>query len=144
MRGQLHLLDDVPAAELRLLYRHALVTACPSFGEGFGFSGVEAMRCGGVVVASDLAVHREVYGDAALYFNPYSSEALVQTLSSLIGADALSMRSNLVTGGASRSARYQPDQVLPAWQCFLDRVSAAPDDSSSLARSAAPQLRARP
>ena len=102
--------------------------------------------CGGVVAASDLPVHREVYGDAALYFNPYSSEALVQTLSSLIGADALSMRSNLVARGASRSARYQPDQVLPAWQCFLDRVSAAQasGDFPSLARSAAPQLRARP
>lgn len=148
MRGQLHLLDDVPAAELRLLYRHALVTACPSFGEGFGFSGVEAMRCGGVVAASDLPVHREVYGDAALYFNPYSSEALVHTLLSLIGADALSMRNTLVARGASRSARYQPDQVLPAWQCVLDRVSAAqaPGDSSTLARSAAPQppLRERP
>ena len=52
-RGTLHVLEDVPSAELRLLYRHAAATVCPSFGEGFDFSGVEAMRSGGAVVASD-------------------------------------------------------------------------------------------
>ena len=49
--GDLFVLEDVPSADLRLLYRHARATICPSLGEGFDFSGVEAMRCGGVVVA---------------------------------------------------------------------------------------------
>jgi len=44
----------VPAEALRLLFRQAVVTVCPSVGEGFDFSGVEAMRCGGVVAASDI------------------------------------------------------------------------------------------
>jgi glycosyltransferase involved in cell wall biosynthesis len=57
-RGGLHLLEDVPAAELRVLYRHAAVTVCPSYAEGFDFSGVEAMRCGGVVASSNRHEHR--------------------------------------------------------------------------------------
>jgi len=61
------LLNNVPADDLRVLYRHAAATVCPSLAEGFDFSGVEAMRCGGVVLASDIPVHREVYQDAAHY-----------------------------------------------------------------------------
>src|SRR5690606_12301153 len=58
--GGLHVLEEVPPAELRVLYRHARLTVCPSVSEGFDFSGVEATRCNGVVVASDIPVHREV------------------------------------------------------------------------------------
>jgi len=72
-RGDAFLLEDVPAADLRLLYKHARATICPSFGEGFDFSGVEAMKSGGVVAASDIPVHREIYDDAVEYFNPYST-----------------------------------------------------------------------
>ncbi len=122
MRGQVHLLDDVPAAELRLLYRHALVTACPSFGEGFGFSGVEAMQCGGVVAASDLAVHREIYGDAAEYFNPYSADDLVRATDRLIDANGETRRVKLATKGTEVAARYAPEQVLPQWKSFLDAL----------------------
>jgi glycosyltransferase involved in cell wall biosynthesis len=121
-RGQLHLLEDVPAAELRLLYRHARVTVCPSFGEGFDYSGVEAMRCGGVVAASDIPVHREVYQDAALYFNAYSVQQLVQTLEDLLAEDAGERCDALRGRGAEVAAQYAPQRLLPAWQDFLSRV----------------------
>ena len=126
-RGLVHLLDDVPAAELRVLYRHARATVCPSFGEGFGFSGVEAMRCGGVVAASDLPVHREIYGEAAVYFNPYSTESLSSSVGRLIGNDAAAegVRSELVAAGAEVSARYVPDRILPQWQQFLGSLNRA-------------------
>lgn len=52
-------------------------TVCPSLAEGFYFSGVEAMRSGGAVLASDIPVHREMYADAAEYFNPYCVESLL-------------------------------------------------------------------
>ena len=122
-RGQAHLLEDVPASELRLLYRHALATVCPSFGEGFGFSGVEAMRCGGVVAASNLPVHREIYGDAAEYFSPYSVDDLLQALNRLIGTGAQLRRSELVAKGATIAARYLPENVLPQWKVFLDALA---------------------
>ena len=122
-RGQVHVLEDVPAADLRLLYRHASVTVCPSFGEGFGFSGVEAMHCGGVVAASDLPVHREVYGDAAEYFNPYSSRDLAQALGRLLGTESQPRRAHLMAAGASIAARYLPDQMLPRWHTFFSSMN---------------------
>src|SRR5262249_27310654 len=36
-RGGLHMLENVPAIDLRLLYRHAKATVCPSLGEGFDY-----------------------------------------------------------------------------------------------------------
>lgn len=124
-RGVVHVLEDVPALELRLLYRHARATICPSYAEGFGFSGVEAMCSGGVVLASDIPVHREVYSDAAGYFNPYSVEGLAQAIALLLDPEAAARRQALIVRGAEVSRRYLPEQVLPAWQRFM----------SSLARS---------
>jgi glycosyltransferase involved in cell wall biosynthesis len=122
-QGQLHVLDEVPAAELRLLYRHARATVCPSFGEGFGFSGIEAMHCGGVVAASELPVHREIYADAAEYFNPYSADDLAHALERLISAEAQPRREELATQGAAIATRYLPEHVLPQWQTFLDTLA---------------------
>jgi glycosyltransferase involved in cell wall biosynthesis len=121
-RGDVQTLADVPSAELRLLYRHAQATVCPSFGEGFDFSGVEAMRCGGAVVASDIPVHRDVYGDAAEYFNPYDSQQLVQAIQRVIDPAQAARREALVAAGERVSAQYLPERVLPLWREFLDSL----------------------
>ncbi len=118
-RGGLHLLENVPADDLRLLYRHASATVCPSFGEGFDFPGIEAMRCGGVVAASDIPVHRGIYDDAAEYFTPYSAAELAAALQRLLAPDAQARRGALQARGAEVSARYLPERILPQWQAFL-------------------------
>ncbi|APV50836.1 hypothetical protein BWI17_14760 [Betaproteobacteria bacterium GR16-43] len=118
-RGELFVLQDVPSPELRLLYRHARATACPSFGEGFDFSGVEAMRCGGAVVASDIAVHREVFADAAEYFSPYSADDLAQALARVIDPAQSARREDLVRRGEPVAARYLPERILPRWREYL-------------------------
>ena len=98
-RGGLHFLENVPSDDLRLLYRHARVTVCPSFGEGFDFPGVEAMRCGGVVAASDIPVHRGVFDGACEYFSPYSSEELLSALERLLGTRSEARRAELRVAG---------------------------------------------
>jgi glycosyltransferase involved in cell wall biosynthesis len=54
------------------------------------------MACGLPVIASDLAVHREICGDAALFFPAFSPDALADRLSRLASAPddrrALSIR----------------------------------------------------
>ena len=122
-RGDIYLLGDVPAAELRLLYRQAQVTVCPSLGEGFGYSGVEAMRCGSAVVASDIPVHHEIYGDAAEYFDPYSAADVADTLRPLLGADGQARRTALARLGNVQSALYLPENVQPQWQALLERLA---------------------
>jgi glycosyltransferase involved in cell wall biosynthesis len=118
-RGDAFLLEDVLAEELRVLYAQARLTICPSFGEGFDFSGVEAMRSGGTVAASDIPVHREVFGDAAEYFNPYSVDALAHAIESVIDLAQNARREELVAKGAVVAARYSHDTILPKWQSFL-------------------------
>lgn len=118
-RGELFLLEDVPSPELRLLYRHAKATICPSYAEGFDFSGVEAMRCGGAVVASRIPVHEEVYGDAAEFFSPYATVELVTAIEAVIGHANVERRNELVAKGAVVSAQYLPEVILPQWQEFL-------------------------
>ncbi len=122
-RGDAFFLNNVPAADLRVLYRHALVTVCPSLAEGFDYPGVEAMRSGGVVVASDIPVHREIYADAAEYFDPYSTTDLVDCLSRLLGTAGKALCEQLRHRGGTVSERYLPERILPEWHTFLERVS---------------------
>ena len=122
-RGGLHLLANVPTADLRLLYRHALATVCPSLGEGFDFAGVEAMRSGGLVAASDIRVHRDVFGDACEYFNPYSAQDMAAATARVIADDAGPRRAQLRVEGDRVAASYLPERVLPLWQEFLERLA---------------------
>ncbi|MGY6164151.1 glycosyltransferase family 4 protein [Paraburkholderia strydomiana] len=123
-RGDLFMLNAVPAPDLRVLYKNATATICPSLGEGFDFSGVESMRSGGTVLASDIAVHREVYDNAAEYFDPYSTASLVGALKKTVyAADAAEVRARLVSHGLEVSSRYLPERILPTWDAFLARVA---------------------
>jgi glycosyltransferase involved in cell wall biosynthesis len=118
-RAELFMLEDVAASELRALYKHARATVCPSVGEGFDFSGVEAMKSGSPVVASDIPVHREVYGDAAEFFNPYSVDALSRALQSVIDPALSARRDELITKGATIGERYTHAFISPKWRSFL-------------------------
>ena len=136
-RGEAFLLEDVLATELRVLYSHARATVCPSFGEGFDFSGVEAMKCGSPVVASDIPVHREVYADAAEFFNPYSVDSLSQAIHSVIDPAHSGRREDLITKGAIVAERYVHDSILPKWQSFLQLQTSGVSTSATLRPSVA-------
>ncbi len=55
----------------------------PSLSEGFGLTGVEALSTGTPVLASDIAVFKEMYGSVATYFDPHSVSELVDTITRL-------------------------------------------------------------
>jgi glycosyltransferase involved in cell wall biosynthesis len=73
-------LGQVPNHFLHHVYRacHLYVTA--SYAETFAHPLVEAMACGLPVIASDLSVHQEVCGDAAVYFDRFSPQDLAQCI----------------------------------------------------------------
>lgn len=119
-RGQLFMLSSVPAADLRVLYKHAAVTVCPSLGEGFDFSGVESMASGGITIASDIPVHREIYGDAAEYFDPYSTASLVKSIKNVLyDSESKDYRVMLRSIGHKIARRYTPENIIPRWKEFF-------------------------
>lgn len=123
-RDWLYHLQGVPAAELRVLYRHAVATVCPSVAEGFDFPGVESQMAGGLVVASDIPVHREILRDACLYFNTYSERHLREVLGRVLHSPAASPQLQaLRLRGALEAQRFLPDAVLPRWERFLEKVA---------------------
>lgn len=123
-RGELYWLNNVPAAELRALYTHAAVTVCPGLAEGFDYSGVEAMKCGCPVAASDIAVHREIYGQAAAYFNTYSAADAAQCLTQLLQPEKGSaQRQAQRTLGLQMGQRYTEGTILPQWAALFSRLA---------------------
>ncbi len=69
--------------QLVKLYRSAAALIQPSLSEGFGLTGVEAMAVGTPVIASQIDVFQEIYGDAAIFFDPRSVASLVQAITTL-------------------------------------------------------------
>jgi glycosyltransferase involved in cell wall biosynthesis len=71
-------LGAVPYGSLHHLYRACDLYVTPAYAETFAHPLVEAMASGLPVIASDLAVHREICGDAAVYFPRFSPEILAE------------------------------------------------------------------
>ncbi len=69
LNKNIELVSEVDDAKLAKYYENAEAFIFPSLSEGFGIPGLEAMSLGCPVAASDIAVFREIYGEAAFYFN---------------------------------------------------------------------------
>ncbi len=98
------LLGFVDDGDISKLYSLALCLVHPSKMEGFGLTGIEAMSAGLPVVSSNASCLPEVYGAAALYFDPNSVEDLVNMLEKIISSEQL--RQELIAKGLSQSKKY--------------------------------------
>lgn len=65
---------------LHQLYHDAYGFVYPSLNEGFGYPPVEAMSYGVPVAASSFSSISEVCQDAAMYFNPFSVEEIMNRI----------------------------------------------------------------
>ena len=99
----------VPDEHLPAVYAGAQALVFPSLYEGFGLPTLEAMACGTPVACSDTASLPEVGGDAALYFDPTSEDAIVETLRRLL-SDA-DLQDELARRGLERAAHFSWDRV---------------------------------
>lgn len=66
--------------DLEQLYHDAYAFIYPSLNEGFGYPPLEAMRYGKPVLASPFTSIPEICQGAALYFNPYSIEEIMNRI----------------------------------------------------------------
>jgi len=90
--------------QLRTLYEGAHAVWFPTRYEGFGIPVLEAMACGGPVVASDNSAIPEIAGDAALLVAPHSAAQHVEALAALIEDSQL--RTTLCAKGKLRAAAF--------------------------------------
>jgi glycosyltransferase involved in cell wall biosynthesis len=122
--GRVAHVTRVAQHELRALYSGAHAVVCPSRSEGFDLSGVEAMLCDTPVIASDIDVHRWVYGNAAAYFNAYDvsscADAMVRVLSTPKETGYLA---DLRRRGLERAKLYTPEAIGPQWAELFQRLA---------------------
>jgi glycosyltransferase involved in cell wall biosynthesis len=104
VHGRLVLAGMVPVEDMPGLYAGASLVCCPSLEEGFSLPLVEAMAAGIPLVVSDIAVHREVAGDAAVYFDPCRPSDLAEALTTVL-ADA-DLRRLLASRGRERVVQF--------------------------------------
>jgi glycosyltransferase involved in cell wall biosynthesis len=104
LQNQVKLLGFVEDADISKIYSLALALVHPSKMEGFGLTGLEAMSVGLPVISSNASCLPEVYGDAALYFNPNDVNDLTACLDSFIKDQEL--RSSMATKGYLQERKY--------------------------------------
>lgn len=104
LQNWVKLLGFVEDEDVSKLYSLAIALVHPSKMEGFGLTGLEAMSVGLPVISSNASCLPEVYGDAALYFDPENVDDLASCLDNLIKDQEL--RSGLATKGYLQARKY--------------------------------------
>ncbi len=121
--GRILHLQNLPQEELQALMRGAACFAFPSFNEGFGYSPLEAMQAGAPCVVSDLPVFRWIFGDSAIYVDPYDTDAIatgIERLTTRPGAAELAAQ---LQARATRVLdRFRPATVGQAWGTLLENL----------------------
>lgn len=97
-------LHTVSDDELPNFYKNAICFVLPSLYEGFGLPVLEAMKYGCPVLTSNISSLPEVGGEAALYFDPQSTEDIAKSLESIIQNPEL--RKELVQKGYQQVKKF--------------------------------------
>ncbi len=95
--------------ELPLFYRAAKVFVVPSFYEGFGLIGLESMACGTPVVSSNRTSLPEIFGNAAIYFDPENSQEMAEKINLVLSDEKL--YNKLVERGFDRVKKYSWEEM---------------------------------
>ena len=95
------ILGFVSTNELYLLYKNAIALVMPTYLGPTNMPPIEAMEFNCPVICSDLSGHREILGDAALYFEPQDTFSIEKMMRSMLNEEfrkefikKLSLRNN--------------------------------------------------
>lgn len=112
----------VPDGELIALYKEAEAFVTPSLLEGFGLPGLEAMMVGLPVVSSNASCLPEIYGQAALYFDPLNIEDMTEKIERVIRDKKI--REKLIKKGFEQVKKY-------SWQKMAEQTLKIYHESSA-------------
>ena len=105
---------------LNELYSRALLFVFPSLYEGFGIPILEAYACKCPVVLSNAGCFPEIAGNAGAYFDPYSIESMVQTLTEIIGDNK--KRASLIAAGIEQLQLYSWEKATRETEKVYQKV----------------------
>jgi glycosyltransferase involved in cell wall biosynthesis len=108
-------LGTIPYQQLHHVYARADLYVTAAYTETFAHPLVEAMASGLPVVASDLAVHREICGDAGVYFPRFSSEELAENIARIVQSPEKAKL--MAEAGRERSRQF-------SWKAHVERLLA--------------------
>jgi len=121
VKDKVKFLGFVSDKDLISLYQQSTGLIQPSFMEGFGLTGLEAMAANTPVISSNSSCLPEIYGPAALYFNPKNTNQLREQMLVLIKDKDLSKK--MVWLGQKQVKKYSwlktAEQTLTSYKKAL-------------------------
>jgi len=108
-------LGSVPYRQLHHVYRACDIYVTAAYCESFAHPLLEAMSTGLPIVASDISVHQEICGRAAVYCARFSDEAFSEQIVSLSAAQR--RRDELSAAGQARAADF-------SWRRHVEQIVA--------------------
>jgi glycosyltransferase involved in cell wall biosynthesis len=110
----------IPDEDLPALYSGAKAFVFPSLYEGFGLPILEAMACRTPVIASDIEVFREIYGDTIMFINPREPQEIADAMKTMIEDQSLS--ENLRRCGFQKAAQLSWDESTRKTQAIIKSI----------------------
>jgi glycosyltransferase involved in cell wall biosynthesis len=112
LRGHVVEVSGLTTPSLKRLLDGARGLLMPSFAEGYGLPVVEALTAGVPVIASDIAVFREICGARATLISPLDGERWLETIRAFAAKDA---RAEMGTASAAGPG---------SWDDYFARIDA--------------------
>ena len=105
------MLGFVTTNELQALYKNAITLVMPTYLGPTNMPPIEAMELNCPVICSELSGHKEILGDAALYFEPQNNIAIEKMMRSMLSED---LRQDLLKKLSNRNneSRFKIDYSI--------------------------------
>ncbi len=112
--------------KLSAYYRNAICLIRPSLMEGFSLPPLEAMACDCLVLGSDIPVHKEIFGESIIYFNPLDAVDIEAKMNYVLDLDK-NTREKFIKRGKEISREFSWEksarQTLNIYESSILQVS---------------------
>jgi glycogen(starch) synthase len=115
-------------SQLRVLYSRAAIYAATSRYEPFGVAALEAALSRCAILANDIPSHREIWGEAAIYFEANNADSLAESIRVLCKDRELCRSYGQAAYQRARerfTARRMVDKYLELYRDLVRRKAAA-------------------
>ena len=104
LQDKVELLGWQNSAALVKLFAKSTAYVSPSLSEGFGIPALNAMASNLPLICSSIPTYREIYGEAAIYFDPNNPSDIAQKIKKVL--EDSKTRSDLVKKGSVQVKKY--------------------------------------